>query len=92
MRWPASARSSFAALGARDVVVGIAASGTTPFVWGALREAKRRGATTVLVCFNPFLSIPRRLRPSDCHRPQSRTGIADGLDAAEGGNGDEATC
>jgi N-acetylmuramic acid 6-phosphate etherase len=48
----------------RDVVVGIAASGTTPFVWGALREAKRRGATTVLVCFNPFLEIPRPLRPA----------------------------
>jgi len=48
----------------RDVVTGIAASGTTPFVWGALREAKRRGATTVLVCFNPFLKIPRALRPS----------------------------
>jgi N-acetylmuramic acid 6-phosphate etherase len=47
-----------------DVVVGIAASGTTPFVWGALREAKRRGATTVLVSFNPFLQIPRALRPS----------------------------
>ena len=30
----------------RDVVVGIAASGTTPFVWGALREAKRRKPTT----------------------------------------------
>jgi len=40
-----------------DVVVGIAASGTTPFVWGALDEAKRRGATTVLVCFNPYLKI-----------------------------------
>ncbi|HVM49158.1 MAG TPA: N-acetylmuramic acid 6-phosphate etherase [Candidatus Acidoferrum sp.] len=48
----------------RDLVIGIAASGRTPFVWGALREAKRRGATTVLVCFNPFLSIPRRLRPN----------------------------
>ena len=47
----------------RDVVVGIAASGTTPFVWGALGEAKRRGATTVLVCFNPFLKIPAVLRP-----------------------------
>jgi len=49
---------------ARDVVVGIAASGTTPFVWGALKEAKRRRATTVLLCFNPFLRIPRHLRPS----------------------------
>ena len=48
----------------RDVVTGIAASGTTPFVWGALREAKRRGAATVLVCFNPFLKIPRALRPT----------------------------
>ncbi len=49
---------------ARDVVVGIAASGTTPFVWGALREGKQRGATTVLVCFNPHLRIPRSLRPT----------------------------
>jgi N-acetylmuramic acid 6-phosphate etherase len=46
----------------RDVVIGIAASGTTPFVWGALQEAKRRGATTALVCFNPYLKIPRAFR------------------------------
>ena len=49
---------------ARDVVVGIAASGTTPFVWGAIAEAKRRRARTVLVCFNPFLRIPSALRPN----------------------------
>lgn len=48
---------------ARDVVVGIAASGTTPFVWGALREAKSRGAKTMLICFNPYLEIPRPWRP-----------------------------
>jgi N-acetylmuramic acid 6-phosphate etherase len=48
---------------ARDVVVGIAASGTTRFVWGALGEAKRRRAATMLVCFNPHLVIPRALRP-----------------------------
>lgn len=47
----------------KDVVLGIAASGTTPFVWGALSEAKRRRATTILLCFNPFLAIPRSLRP-----------------------------
>ena len=47
-----------------DTVVGIAASGRTPFVWGALREAKRRGATTILLCFNPHLVIPRHDRPS----------------------------
>lgn len=46
-----------------DIVIGITASGTAPFVWGALREAKTRGATTVLVCFNPHLRIPRALRP-----------------------------
>lgn len=39
-------------LRAADVVVGIAASGVTPFVHGALREARRRGAGTVLVCCN----------------------------------------
>jgi len=48
---------------ARDVVVGIAASGTTRFVWGALAEAKRRRAATLLVCFNPHLAIPKALRP-----------------------------
>lgn len=46
----------------RDVVIGIAASGTTPFVWGALAEAKRRRATTILLCFNPYLKIPHKLR------------------------------
>jgi len=47
----------------RDTVVGIATSGRTPFVWGALDEAKQRGATTVLVTFNPNLKIPREHRP-----------------------------
>lgn len=37
----------------KDVVVGISASGHAPFVWGALEEAKKRGATTVLLTFNP---------------------------------------
>lgn len=40
-------------MGRRDVVVGIAASGRTPFVWGCLSQAARQGAFTVLVCFNP---------------------------------------
>jgi len=44
---------AFRRVGACDVVVGIAASGRTPYVWGALQEAARRGATTVLICFNP---------------------------------------
>ncbi len=48
----------------RDVVVGIAASGRTPFVLGALEAAKRRGAATVLICFNPRVVLPRAARPS----------------------------
>ena len=39
-------------LSARDVVVGIAASGTTPYVLGALRYARERGAVTVAVTAN----------------------------------------
>jgi N-acetylmuramic acid 6-phosphate etherase len=35
-----------------DVVVGVAASGVTPFTLGALREAKRLGCATVLVTSN----------------------------------------
>jgi N-acetylmuramic acid 6-phosphate etherase len=33
----------------RDAVVGIAASGTTPYVHGALRHARHRGATTAMI-------------------------------------------
>ena len=40
-------------VGRRDVVVGITASGSAPFVLGALDEAKRRGAKTFLLCFSP---------------------------------------
>jgi N-acetylmuramic acid 6-phosphate etherase len=41
-----------------DVVVGVAASGVTPFVRGALEAAARRGASTILVTCNP--RVPRR--------------------------------
>jgi N-acetylmuramic acid 6-phosphate etherase len=47
----------------RDVVMGIAASGRTPFVWGALNAAKKCGARTILLCFNPHLEIPKAIRP-----------------------------
>jgi N-acetylmuramic acid 6-phosphate etherase len=42
-----------------DVVVGIAASGTTPYVLGALRFARRRGATTVAVTSNLRVAVGR---------------------------------
>ncbi|MFA6240758.1 MAG: N-acetylmuramic acid 6-phosphate etherase, partial [Candidatus Hydrogenedentales bacterium] len=40
-------------LGTNDVVVGIAASGTTPYVKSGLRYAAACGARTVLLCCNP---------------------------------------
>lgn len=39
-------------VGSKDVVCGIAASMRTPYVIGALREAKRRGASTILITTN----------------------------------------
>jgi N-acetylmuramic acid 6-phosphate etherase len=48
-----------ARLSARDVVVGIAASGTTPYVLGALEFAKSRGARTVGVTSNPGSPVAR---------------------------------
>jgi N-acetylmuramic acid 6-phosphate etherase len=36
-----------------DIVFGITASGSTPFVLAALAEARRRGASTILLTFNP---------------------------------------
>jgi N-acetylmuramic acid 6-phosphate etherase len=42
---------------AADVVVGITASGRTPYVAGALREARAKGASTVLVSSNPVAPL-----------------------------------
>ena len=47
----------------KDLVIGIAASGRTPFVWGALGWAQAIGAKTVLLCFNPSLKIKKEHRP-----------------------------
>jgi N-acetylmuramic acid 6-phosphate etherase len=47
------------AVGKNDVVIGIAAGGTTPFVHGALRRARERGAKTVfLSCVQPVPDEP----------------------------------
>ncbi len=48
-------------VGARDVVLGITASGLTPFVHGALREASRRGARVWLLTCNPLAQRPSYL-------------------------------
>ncbi len=39
-------------IGRRDVVIGVSASGSTPYVLGALRFARKRGAKTVLLTSN----------------------------------------
>jgi N-acetylmuramic acid 6-phosphate etherase len=46
-------------LSANDVLVGISASSVTPFVRGALRAARERGARTVLVTCAPDRSLRR---------------------------------
>ena len=40
-------------VGGADILFGISASGRTPFVLGALAEAKKRGAQTILLTCNP---------------------------------------
>ena len=52
------------ALEARDAAIGVAASGLTPFVVGALRGAKQRGAATILVSSNPAAPLGAEV---DCH-------------------------
>jgi N-acetylmuramic acid 6-phosphate etherase len=44
-------------LGPDDVAIGIAASGSTPYVGGALEAAGRAGAHTVLISNNPYASL-----------------------------------
>jgi N-acetylmuramic acid 6-phosphate etherase len=45
-------------IGRDDLVVGISAGGVTPFVRGAVDEARKRGAHTVLVACNPAADFP----------------------------------
>ena len=51
----------------RDVVFGIASGGRTPFVLGALTEARRRGAATVLLTCTPPLSGEEDLADVQIH-------------------------
>lgn len=59
-----------AAVGANDVAIGLAASGTTPFTIGALVAARARGALTIAVASNPDAPIFRAAH----HRILVRTG------------------
>jgi N-acetylmuramic acid 6-phosphate etherase len=46
----------------RDAVVGIAASGTTPYVLGAIRYARTKGAMTIAITSNPRSPLARLAR------------------------------
>lgn len=48
--------------GPKDVVIGISASGTAPYVRGALEAAGAAGARTVLLCCNPRCAVNASLR------------------------------
>ncbi|NJR19551.1 MAG: N-acetylmuramic acid 6-phosphate etherase [Calothrix sp. CSU_2_0] len=45
-------------IGKHDVVVGITAGGTTPYVHGALKAAKERGAATIFIACVPSEQVP----------------------------------
>jgi N-acetylmuramic acid 6-phosphate etherase len=58
---PAAGAGDLVARGftARDVLVGIAASGRTPYVLGAVAEARRLGAATIGICCTPDAELSR---------------------------------
>jgi N-acetylmuramic acid 6-phosphate etherase len=58
---PANAKRDLRAkkLARRDVLVGITASGTTPYVLAALKYARKRGATTVAITVNQHTPVAR---------------------------------
>ena len=49
--------AAVAGVGAHDLVIGIAASGRTPFVGGALAAARAAGAATGLIANNPHATL-----------------------------------
>lgn len=49
-------------IGSRDAVIGLSASGCTPYTIGALTYARSRGATTVAITANPGSPITRLAR------------------------------
>src|SRR5216117_2049424 len=72
----AGARAVRAGVRGGDVVVGVSASGVTPFVQGALAAARRAGAKTVLVSCNPARALLGRPSgaggPAKASRRQTR--------------------
>jgi N-acetylmuramic acid 6-phosphate etherase len=72
----AAGAAAAAGVAASDVAIGLAASGRTPYVLGALRAARAAGATTVLVSANPDAPFAAEV---DAH-----IGVATGPEAIAG--------
>lgn len=53
----AEGRAAAEGIGPDDVAIGLAASGNTPYVGGALAAAREAGAYTVLASSNPYASL-----------------------------------
>ncbi|MEM9416480.1 MAG: N-acetylmuramic acid 6-phosphate etherase [Planctomycetota bacterium] len=49
-------------LGKHDTLIGIASGGTTPYVWGAIKHAGKRGATTAIITCVPIKALKTRPR------------------------------
>ena len=69
-------------IGENDVLIGVAASGTTPFTLACLREAKQRGALTIGIANNRDTPMLDGIGSSDLAR--HRRGADRGIDADEG--------
>jgi phosphoheptose isomerase len=92
----AGARAVRARAGAGDVVVGVSASGVTPFVRGALAAARAADARTVLVtCNSAGATWGRRSGAANARAGGAvdvviAPGGSDGIDTAQGRNGHQA--
>ena len=75
-------------ISAVDSVVGVSASGRTPYVLGALEAAAETGALTACVVSAPDSRARRTRRPRD--RRRRRPGVPRRIDATQGRNGAEA--
>jgi len=80
-------------VGRKDVVVGLTASGRTPFVHGALRAAERGGAKTVLVTAHPgWRPEPGGIRPAAVVRLEVGPELIAGSTRLKAGTATKVVC
>ena len=75
---PAGARPSRPRRRPRDIVVGVAASGRTPFVWGALGRRGRAAPPRCCSASTRTWRVPRRQRPTVVIAPDAGPEILTG--------------